>query len=199
MHFGVAVGVVGREMGEGRGAGSVFGAVVLGNGFAGGSAGGAGTAADVGVPDGDAAAEVVPAEGFGRLLVADGCGRTVAVEVAGAGAAGALVALVPFCEGEPVPAEAGLTAPSELPPASRTVASPQTTTPAADAARILPVARPPRRRLARLDARRCGVVDGTSAGRSEPPPARSPAGSSAARPQPGQESAPLRWRRHGVQ
>ncbi|MEE1786621.1 hypothetical protein PUR71_27515 [Streptomyces sp. SP17BM10] len=197
VHFGVAVGVVGCWVGEGCGAVPVLG--VVGDGFAGGSAGGGGAAADAGGPDGDAGAEEVLPDGFGRVLAADGCGRTVAVVVAGAGAAGALVMAVAFCEGVSVPAEAGVTAPSELPLASRTVASPQTTTPAADAARIVPRARPPRRRAARLAAWRGGAAEGTPAGRAAAWPAPSPVGASAARPQPGQESAPLRWRWQGVQ
>ncbi|MFF3070527.1 hypothetical protein [Kitasatospora sp. NPDC057936] len=197
---GVAGGVVGCWVGEGWGAGPVFGVVVLGAGFAGGSAGGGGAAADVGGPDGDAAADVVLLDGFGRVLEADGCGRAVAAAVvADAGAAGAAGIGALFCDGDPVPAEAGVTAPSELPPASSTVASPQTTTPAADTARTRPRARPARRRADRRADWRDGAVDGASTGRVGSRPAPSPVVASAARPQPGQESAPLRWRRQGVQ
>ncbi|MFG3229104.1 hypothetical protein ACGF07_30560 [Kitasatospora sp. NPDC048194] len=194
----VQVGVpLGCGVAEGGGTGPGFAPVVLGEGFAGGSAGGR-EAEDAGGPEGSAA--VALPDGFGRVEVAEGCGRAAAVVVAGAGATGAPETAAVFGEGESVPAEAGDTAPSELPPANRTVASPQTTTPAADAARAGRRNRPPRRRVERPGERRGGAeaADGTSSGVVARCTA-SPAGVSAARPQPGQESAPLRWRRQGVQ
>ncbi|MET8625170.1 hypothetical protein ABZW30_15690 [Kitasatospora sp. NPDC004669] len=158
---------------------------------------------DAGGPETDAAAEVVPLDGLGRVVVADGCGRAVAVAVvaAGAGEAGAPGVAAAFCEGDSASVEAGATAPSELPLPSRTVASPQTTTPAADTARTVPRGRPPRRRADRPAERHGGAdaVDETSLGRVGRWRAASPGAGSAARPQPGQESAPLRWRWQGVQ
>ncbi|SOB86197.1 hypothetical protein SAMN06272789_6505 [Streptomyces sp. 1331.2] len=149
--------MVGGRVVEGCG----FEPVGLGEGFAGGSAG-----RGVGGTGTDAVAEAVPPDGLGRVVVADGCGRAVAVAaVAGAGAVGVPGAAAALWEGGPVCAEAGSTAPSELPPASRTVASPQTTSPAADAARTLP--RPPCRRAERPaerpDVRRGGADSGDGA------------------------------------
>ncbi|MFH8385788.1 hypothetical protein ACH4E7_33475 [Kitasatospora sp. NPDC018058] len=176
----------------------MFGSVVLGEGFAGAAAGG-GEAEDAGGPEADAAAEAVLLDGLGRVVTADGCGRAVAVAVvvAGAGEAGAPGVAAAFCEGDSAPVEAGATAPSELPLTSRTVASPQTTTPAADTATTVPRGRPPRRRAERRDG--ADAVDETSLGRVGRWRAASPGADSAARPQPGQESAPLRWRWQGVQ
>lgn len=201
MQLGVAVGVVGCCVAEGGGLGSVVGLAALGEGFAGGSAG-SGAAGDAGGSEGDAEVEAVLLDGLGRVVVADGCGRAVTVVVVAAGA-GAREAGVPgvaaeFCEGDPAPAESGVTAPSELPPASRTVASPQTTSPAADTATTAPRGRPPRRRADRpadRPADRGGGADavaGTSLGCVGGWCAASPVVASAVRPQPGQESAPLR-------
>ncbi|MGW3042211.1 hypothetical protein ACWC9T_19760 [Kitasatospora sp. NPDC001159] len=174
----------------------MFGAVVLGEGFAGGSAG-RGEAEDAGGPEADAAAEAVLLDGLGRVVVVDGCGRAVAVAVvvAGAGEAGAPGVAAAFCEGDSAPVEAGATAPSELPLASRTVASPQTTTPAVDTATTVPRGgRPPRRRADRSAERRGGAdaVDETSLGSVGRWRAASPGAGAAAWPQPGQQSAPLR-------
>ncbi|MER7769274.1 hypothetical protein [Kitasatospora sp. NPDC096140] len=204
VQLGVAVGPVGCWVGEVGGTGPVFGGGVLGAGFAGGSAG-TGAADTVG-PEGDVAVGAVP-DGLGRVVVADGCGRAVAVAVvvAGAGAAGAPGVAAVCCEGDSAPAEAGATAPSELPPDSTTAASPQTTTPAADTASTVPRGLPCRRRAERRPDWRADRRGGADASAEPSPggvgrgPAASPVVGSAARPQPGQESAPLRWRRQGVQ
>ncbi|MFI6113112.1 hypothetical protein [Kitasatospora sp. NPDC051164] len=96
-------------------------------------------------------------DGLGRVVVADGCGRAAAVAVAGAGEADVPGTAGALCEGDSAPAEAGATAPSELPPVSRTVASPQTTTPAVDTATTVLRGRPARRRADRAAERRGGA------------------------------------------
>lgn len=183
----VAVGVVG--LGECRVGGAAVGVV------------GGGVDASVGAAWRDGVAVVL--DGLGRALVADGC--VVGLAVLGAAVAVVGTLTCPGVDGPAADVDAGAAsgvggtvAPSLWPRATTAVTSPPAATPStarvSRAPRRLDDRRPDvRRRALRDDAG--GAVGGSVAGRSG-----SCCGSAAAgRPQPGQESAPLRCRWQSVQ
>ncbi|MBV6701030.1 hypothetical protein [Kitasatospora aureofaciens] len=217
---GVDVGLVGCGVGAGCVPGPVLGPVGLGGGVADGRAevgGGAGVAVGGGAVD-----EVALPDALGWAPADDGCGRAVPETGAVARVAVMAEALADSraCDGEPgeagattLPDGAGAASPPAWPTASKAVASPPATAPTADRATTAP-RRPVPRRLVfrrprlRLVDRLAGVAGAASLGcrgsvRRSSCPRSSFSGSAAegpaARPQPGQDSAPLRWRWQGVQ